>query len=183
MGRQDRGSSAGHGLRVGKTSSVSGCSDAAIVDKVGCGGSATCPEGGSGHAASSPGSGLSGHTQAVQRDRQRSGHRPQRRRILAARDGLVPQSRLDPGNAPIDARKRQEYVVHLEGSWRCNALVGQRLGGDRVPRLWRNDGRFHDGRPTPWGTPSTNSTADAESPATTFFYLVHATDGIGGSAE
>ena len=42
---------------------------------------------------------------------------------------------------------------------------------------------FMAGNPAPWSTPSTNGTADTETPATVFFYLVRATDGIGESSE
>ena len=39
------------------------------------------------------------------------------------------------------------------------------------------------GNPAPWSTPFANGTTDAETPITVFFYLVHATDGIGESSE
>ena len=45
---------AGHALLVHKTTNVSGCTDAAIVDKVGYGASAACAEGAPGHNAAQP---------------------------------------------------------------------------------------------------------------------------------
>jgi hypothetical protein len=45
---------AGHALLVHKTTNVSGCADAAIVDKVGYGATATCAEGAPGHNAAQP---------------------------------------------------------------------------------------------------------------------------------
>ena len=42
---------------------------------------------------------------------------------------------------------------------------------------------FMAGNPVPWGAPSANGTADAETPVAVFFYLVRATDGVGESSE
>jgi hypothetical protein len=37
--------------------------------------------------------------------------------------------------------------------------------------------------PAPWASPTANEAADAETPAQIFFYVVHAVDGAGESAE
>lgn len=59
LGSSNLSAAAGHALLVGKTTNVTGCADAQIVDKVGYGTTATCPEGGSGKNAATPGAGLS----------------------------------------------------------------------------------------------------------------------------
>ena len=45
---------AGHAVLALKTTNITGCTDATIVDKVGYGATATCPEGGSGHNTAQP---------------------------------------------------------------------------------------------------------------------------------
>jgi Lamin Tail Domain len=48
---------AGHALLALKTTNVTGCTDAAIIDKLGYGATASCPEGGSGHNTAQPAAG------------------------------------------------------------------------------------------------------------------------------
>ncbi len=50
---------AGHAVLALKTTNITGCTDATIVDKVGYGATASCPEGGSGHNTTQPTGGLS----------------------------------------------------------------------------------------------------------------------------
>ncbi len=59
MGNDNMSGTAGHALLAQKTTNVTGCTDAAIVDKVGYGATASCPEGGSGHNATQPTGGQS----------------------------------------------------------------------------------------------------------------------------
>jgi hypothetical protein len=174
---------AGHALLVGKTSNVSGCSDVAIVDKVGYGASATCPEGGSGHAASSPGSGVSvirnpgdatgngRDTDVNDADFQAPGTATFRNRLSSP---ATPASTLGNVKNTLFINKG---AVAAELAW-ANA---QGATGYRIYRGTTAD--FMTGSPTPWGTPATNGTADAEIPAGCFFYLVHATDGVGESQD
>jgi hypothetical protein len=54
LGTNNLSGTAGHALLAQKSTNVTGCADPAIVDKVGYGATASCPEGGSGHNTAQP---------------------------------------------------------------------------------------------------------------------------------
>ncbi len=183
LGASNLAASAGHALFVGKTTNVSGCSDTAVIDKAGYGAAATCPEGGSGHAATTPGAGLSDirkpgdatgngqDTDTNDADFQSPGTAVFRNRLSAP---ATPPAAL--GNV-----KNTLFLAKGAGGTELSWASAQGATGYRVYRGPSAD--FMAGNPAPWSTPSANGTADTETPATVFFYLVRATDGIGESSE
>ena len=183
MGTSNLSGSAGHALLVGKITNVSGCSDAAIIDKAGYGATATCPEGGAGHAATAPGAGLS--------DTRKPGDATGNGQDTDANDAdfstpgtAVFRSLISTPATPPAALGNVKSTLFLtkgaggaELAW-ANA---QAATGYRVYRGTTAD--FMTGNPAPWSTPSASGTTDAETPIAIFFYLVRATDGVGESAE
>jgi hypothetical protein len=183
LGTSNMSNSAGHALLVGKISNVSGCSDAAIVDKAGYGASATCPEGGSGHATASPGSGLS-----VTRKPGDSGGNGQDTDLndadFTAAGTASFRNRFSTPATPQSPLGNVKNTLFLSKSGGSATLTWANASGATGYRVYRGTtADFMTGAPAPWGTPSTNGTADADTPAPIFFYIVRATDGSGESAE
>jgi len=183
MGTSNLANTAGHALFVGKTTNASGCADAAIIDKVGYGASATCPEGGSGHAATTPGAGLS--------DTRKPGDTTGNGQDTDVNDAdfqspatAVFRNRLStPATPPgvLGNVKATLFLAKGAGGAELSWASAQGATGYRVYRGTAPN--FMSGIPAPWSTPSTNGTADAETPVEVFFYLVKATNGVGESSE
>jgi hypothetical protein len=183
MGTSNLSNAAGHALLVAKTTNVSGCSDAAIVDKVGYGASASCPEGGSGHAAATPGSGLSISRKPA--DATGNGQDTDLNDAdFNAPSGPGFRNRFSTPAIPASALGNVKNTLFLakdafgaELTW-ANASAAT---GYRVYRGTSAD--FMAVNPPPWASPAANGATDAETPAEIFFYVVHAVDGAGESAE
>ena len=174
---------AGHALLVGKTTNVSSCSDAAIVDKAGYGASATCPEGGSGHAAASPGSGLS-----VTRKPGDANGNGQDTDVndsdFAAPGTAAFRNRFSTPATPQAALGNVKHTLFLSKAGGTATLTWANASGATGYRVYRGTAaNFMTGAPAAWDNPPTNGTADADTPAPIFFYIVHATDGSAESAE
>jgi hypothetical protein len=176
-------SSAGHALLVGKTTNVSGCSDPAIIDKVGYGASATCPEGGAGHATAVPGMGASvtrrpGDATGNGQDTDANDADFMPPGTAAFRNGL--SSPATPPGA-LGNVKNTLFVTRNAGAAELTWANAQGATGYRVYR-GATPG-FMSGNPSPWSTPAGNVVADADPPVSGFYYLVRATDGIDESSE
>jgi hypothetical protein len=183
MGTSNLSSSSGHALLVGKTTNVSGCSDVAVIDKVGYGAAASCPEGGSGHAATTPDSGMS--------DTRRPGDASGNGQDTDANDAdfqspatAAFRNRFSTPATPAGSLGNVKNTLFLkqvpagtELAW-ASALAAT---GYRVYRGTSAD--FMAGNPAPWSTPSANGVTDPEAPVSIFFYLVRATDGVSESSE
>jgi hypothetical protein len=183
MGTFNMAASAGHALLVGKTTNVSSCSDAAIVDKAGYGASATCPEGGSGHAAASPGSGLS----VTRKPGDASGNGQDtdvNDGDFAAPGTAVFRNRFSAPATPQAALGNVKNTLFLSKSGGSATLTWANASGATGYRAYRGTAaNFMTGAPVVWDNPPTNGTADADPPTPIFFYVVHATDGSAESAE
>jgi len=178
LGTSNMSSAAGHALLAAKLTNVSGCSDVAIIDKVGYGASATCPEGGSGHAtAAAATSALSvarkpndafgnGQDTDVNND-----------------DFLAPASfafhnRSSTPAFPPSALGSVESTLFLAKSGGNAVLSWAAASGATGYRVYRGaTPGFMGGAPAPWATPSAHTVTDGEAGAPVWFYLVRATDG------
>ena len=177
-------SSAGHALLVGKITNVSGCGDAAIIDKVGYGAQASCPEGGSGSAAASPGPGLS----VVRRPGNTAGN-GQDTDVNAA-DFLPPGSAVwrntgsTPAIPPVALGNVKNSLYLAKGAADAASLAWGNAYGATGYLVYRGvTPDFMAGSPAAWATPAANSAADPEPAVPLFFYVVRATDGSSVSAE
>jgi hypothetical protein len=93
---------------------------------------------------------------------------------------------LNPADNPSVAAHvwRTGHTLFLSKGAGGATLVWANASGATGYRVYRGTtADFMTGAPGAWGTPSTNGTADAETPVSIFFYIVHATDGSGESAE
>jgi len=183
LGTSNLAASAGHALLVSKTTNVSGCSDSFIVDKVGYGASATCPEGGSGQAASTPGSLLS-----VSRKPGGESGAGQDTDANSA-DFLTPaaisfHNQSSSPAVPAASVGNVKNTLYLSKDESGTRLTWANALGASEYHLYRGTSPdFLAAHPPPWSAVATNSTADAELPATIFYYVVRASDGAGESDD
>lgn len=183
LGTSNLGNTNGHALLVNKTSNVSGCSDAAIKDKVGYGASASCPEGGSGNNTAAPGAGLSvsrkpGGALGAGQDTD-----------VNSNDFLSPatpafHNRFDtPASLPA-ALGNVGNSLFVSQTVSGTTLTWGRATAATAYRAYRGTAPdFMTGNPAPWQTPVGSSVIDVSLPTPIFFYLVRATDGLNESAD
>lgn len=183
MGTSNMSNSAGHALLVAKTTNVSGCSDAAIVDKVGYGGAASCPEGGTGKQAPLP----SGATSITRRPGGTEGSGQDTDVNLD--DFLPPAPPVfhNRASAPASVPMALGNVgpsLYLEPSFSGTILRWARAVGATGYPVYRagTPDAFGPGA-VPWQTVPGNATTDTTrpEPGTSFFYVVRATDGTNES--
>jgi hypothetical protein len=94
------------------------------------------------------------------------------------------RSRVSTPAMPPSALGNVKNTLFLSKGAGDAALVWANASGATGYRVYRGTtADFMTGAPAAWGTTSTNGTADAETPVSIFFYIVHATDGSGESAE
>jgi hypothetical protein len=88
-----------------------------------------------------------------------------------------------PASAPSALGNVKNTLFIAKGAGGAELVWANAAGatGYRVYRGTTAD--FMVGNPAAWSTPATNGTADADAPAGAFFYVVHATDGVGESGE
>jgi hypothetical protein len=183
LGASNLGATAGHALLVGKITNVSGCSDVAIVDKVGYGGAATCPEGGAGHAAATPGAGTSiarrpGGTAGSGQDSDANDA-----------DFLAPASptwrnSASPPATPPALLGNVRATLYLARTQTGTELRWGSAAGATGYRVYRGTAAgFMSTGPAPWATPAVPHVVDGEIPTGCFFYVVRATDGAQESAD
>jgi hypothetical protein len=183
MAMSNMSNAAGHALFIGKTTIVSGCSDVAIIDKVGYGAAASCPEGGSGHAATTPGSGSS----VTRKPGGTSGNGQDTDANDA--DFLAPgtpvfRNRFSPPAAAPAPLGNVKNTLFLKKGVGGTELSWANASGATAYRVYRGaQAGFMAGSPAPWGTPATNGTIDGETPSAVFYYVVRATDGVAESSE
>ena len=183
LGTNNLSATAGHALLVSATTNVIGCSDAAIVDRVGYGGTATCPEGGAGHATASPGVGTS-----VVRKPGGSAGNGQDTDVNDA-DFLPPATQAfhdassSPAAPPTPLGNVGPTLFLDRGPAGTVLRWGAALGATGY-RVYRGTtGGFMGGGPTPWDTPLPTSSVDPQVPAGLFLYVVRASDGASESAD
>ncbi len=185
LGTSNMSGTAGHALVVSKTSNVSGCSDAAIVDKVGYGASASCPEGGSGKNTAAPGSGLS--VTRLPGGALGSGQDTDVNSIdFGAPATPVFHSRASAPASPPATLGNVGASLYLDRTVSAATLTWGYAAGATAYRVYRGTTPdFMVGAPAPWQSPSSNSVADAglPTPGGAFFYVVRATDGTNESAD
>lgn len=180
LGANNMSNATGHALLVAKTTNVTGCADPAIVDRVGYGASAICPET---TAATTPGVGLSvsrkpGGGAGAGQDTDDNGQ-----------DFLAPASpvfhhRFSPRASPPGSLGNVRATLYLSkeaGGTRLTWANAAQATGYRVYR--GTTAGFMAGSPAPWTTPSAATVLDADLPGPVWFYLVRATDGTGESAD
>jgi len=183
MSTQNMAAGAGHALLVAKVSNVTGCTDVAIVDKAGWGATASCPEGGSGHAATTPGAGLSD----VRKPADATGNGQDT--DVNGDDFSVPatpafRNRFATPATPGSGLGNVKNTLFLSKGAGFTSLTWASASGATGYRVYRGTAPgFMAGSPAPWATPSSETVADPEAPATLFFYLVRATDGSTESSE
>jgi len=182
LGTSNLGNTAGHALLVGKTTQVSGCADAAIVDKAGYGSAATCPEGGSGHAATAPTG-----TNSVSRKPGGASGSGQDTDVNDA-DFLLPatpvfHNRFSPPATPPPAIGNVGNTLYLSTGGHLDWAAAWNAAAYHVYR--GTVPSFMSGSPPPFATPVSNTTTDAAVPAkgAIFFYVVRATDGVVDSSD
>jgi hypothetical protein len=174
IGASNMSNSAGHALLVAKTTNVSGCSDALIIDKVGYGATATCPEGGSGHATTTPGAGSS----VTRKPGDASGNGQDTDVNDADFAGPAAPTFRNTGStpaAPPAALGNVRNTLYLSKSGTTANLDWGNASGATGYRVYRNA--------VLWASPAASTTSDTELPAGLFLYLVHATDGTSESAD
>jgi len=174
LGTSNMSGTAGHALLVGKTTSVSGCSDAAIIDKVGYGATASCPEGGSGHATPAPGSGAS----VTRKPADASGNGQDtdvNDADFAAPATAAFRSAASPPATPPAGLGNVRNTLYLSKSAGTVTLDWGAASGASGYRVYRNT--------LLWASPAASAVSDPEIPATSFFYVVRATDGTVESAD
>jgi len=174
---------AGHALLVAKTTNVTGCADPAIVDRVGYGASATCPEGGSGQHTASPGSGSSvsrkpggsfGHGQDTDINSDD---------FLAAQASAFHNRASVPASPPVLLGNVKNTLFLTKGPT-GSQLDWARAAGATGYRIYRGTtSGFLSGSPAPWQTTADPMWIDPTVPVPILFYVVKATDGTGESPE
>ncbi len=180
MGTSNLSSTAGHALLVSKTTNVSGCSDVAILDRVGYGATAVCPEG---SAATTPGAGTSisrkpGGQAGAGQDTDQN-----------AQDFLAPAAPLFHNRAstpavPPGGLGNVHATLYLAKEAGGTRLEWANAAGATAYRVYRGiSPGFMSGSPSPWATPATATALDPADPGTLFFYLVRATDGVSESED
>lgn len=183
LGTSNLSATAGHALLVSKATNVTGCADTAIVDKLGYGATATCPEGGAGNHAASPGASLSisrlpGGESGAGQDTD-----------VNASDFAAPASPVfhnqlstpaSPGGG-LGNVKNTLYLSKVPGGARLDWANAAGATQYRVYRGTTPD--FMASAPVPWATPGTNTQTDAELPSPVHFYVIRASDGSSESAD
>lgn len=181
LGSNNFSGTAGHILLVSKTASLSpACSDTAIVDKVGYASTATCPEGGSGHNATAPGSGLSctrkpGGTSGNGQDTDDN-----------AADFLAPATpSIHNGSSTPATPPSGVGLGHVGGTlYLTPGASGTSLGWANAANatsynIYRGTTPDFMGlAPAAWKNSTSNTTTDPSAPAPVLYYVVRATDGV-----
>jgi len=174
LGTSNMSNTAGHALLVGKTTNVGGCADAAIIDRVGYGGTATCPEGGSGHATAAPGAGAT----VTRKPGDASGNGQDTdvndADFSAPAAGAFRNAASTPATPPASLGNVRD-TLHLSKSGSTAILDWGNAAGATGYRVYRNASL--------WALPAISTASDAEVPPSLFLYLVHATDGTSESAD
>jgi hypothetical protein len=177
MGTSNMAATAGHALLVSKTTNVTNCSDAAIVDKVGYGASATCPEGGSGKNAPSPGSGLSTTRRPGGTDGSGQDTDVNSDDFMAAATPVF-HNRSSAVATPPVALGNVGNSLYLDGTVSGATLSWANAAGATAYRVYRGTTPdYMSAAPSPWATVTSSSSVDASLPATIYFYVVRATNG------
>jgi hypothetical protein len=176
LGTSNLSASAGHALLVAKTANVSGCADAAIVDRVGYGGTASCAET---SPATTPGAGLSisrrpgGEAGAGQDSDDNAMD------FLSSATPLFHNRFSPPASPPASLGHVRDtlYLTSEAGATRLDwAAAAGATGGYRVYRFDTPDGGVSP--PPPWLTTAQTTAVDGATPPSIWFYIVRATDGI-----
>jgi hypothetical protein len=177
LGASNLSASAGHALLVGSSANVTGCADAAIIDRVGYGAAATCPEGGAGHHATTPGAGASiarkpGGTLGSGQDTNVNDAD-----FTAPAPAVFRNAASPPATPPavLGNVRATLYLRALGGGAELRWGAAAAAVGYRVYRGTAAD--FMSARPVPWATAADTSVVDADVPAACLFYQVRATDG------
>lgn len=174
---------AGHALLVNKTTNVTGCNDPAIVDKVGYGATATCPEGGAGKQTAAPAAGQSvmrrpGSTQGNGQDTD-----------VNADDFLppatsTPHNRFDSPASPPATLGNVGNSLFLSSSVSATNLQWGAAAAATTYRVYRGSvPNFMAGNPAPWQSVANTTVVDASSATPIYYYLVRASDGSQESAD
>lgn len=167
--------SAGHALLVAKTTNVSGCADATIVDRVGYGIAASCPET---SPATTPGAGLSssrrpgGEAGAGQDsdDNAVDFHSPATPLL---------HNRFSPPASPPGSLGHVRDTLYLTNEGGTTRLEWAAAAGATAYRVYRFD--TPDGGvspPPPWLTTTEPRALEPATPPSIWFYIVRATDGV-----
>ncbi|HJQ97769.1 MAG TPA: fibronectin type III domain-containing protein, partial [Candidatus Polarisedimenticolaceae bacterium] len=174
LGTSNMSNSAGHALLVAKTTNVTGCADAAIIDRVGYGATATCPEGGPGHATAVPGAGAT----VTRKPGDASGNGQDtdvnNADFSAPAAGAFRNSASTPATSP-SALGNVRDTLYLSKSGSTAILDWGNASGATGYRVYRNG--------LLWASPAVSTVSDLEVPSSLFLYLVHATDGTNESAD
>lgn len=184
LGTSNLSNSAGHALLVGKITNVSGCTDAAIIDKVGYGASASCPEGGGGSAVATPGSG-----QSVIRKPGGTAGNGQDTDVNSA-DFTAPGAAQwrnqgsTPASPPTMLGNVKNSLYLSKGAGGVVSLEWGTAAGATGYLVYRGSTPdFMAGSPAAWAAAGAPGASDPELPAPLLFYVVKATDGSGVSSE
>ncbi len=186
LGTQNASANGGHLLLVAKTTDVSGCSDAAIVDRVGyyvTGTVLACPEGGAGRHAPAPAAGLS----ITRKPGGASGNGQDT--DTNSDDFLAPatpvfRSRSSAPATPPPFLGNVRNTLFLDRAPSGAELTWGRAAGATGYRVYRGTtASFMGAGPAPWQTPTVNAQVDPDAPSPIFFYVVRATDGISESED
>jgi hypothetical protein len=184
LGTSNMSNSAGHALFVSKTTNVSPtCSDAAIVDKVGYGATATCPEGGAGHATTTPTGGQTvtrkpGSTQGNGQDTNDNTVD-----FLAPAAAVFHNRFSTPATPPVSLGNVKNTLYLSRGASGATLEWANAAGATGYHVYRGTTADFMSGSPAPWVTAPSNSVVDGALPAPILFYVVRATDGTVDSAE
>ena len=182
LGTQNMSNTGGHALLVAKSTNVSGCTDAAIIDKVGYGAGASCPEGG--NAAAAPGTGLS-----VSRKPGGVSGNGQDTDVNGA-DFSPPGSPVWRNHASTPASPPGSVLGNVKNTLYLSKVAGgaslewaNASGATGYPVYRGTTPDFMSGSPAAWASPALNGVSDTDLPSPLFFYVVKATDGSSVSSE
>jgi len=183
IGSSNMSNGAGHALLVSKTTNVSGCSDPAIVDRAGYGLTATCPEGGSGHATTTPGASQSvtrkpGGVQGNGQDTDDNAA------DFSAPAAPVFHNAASAPATPPTVLGNVKNTLYMTAGASGATLVWATAAGATGYHIYRGTApNFMSGAPAPWMTAPSTTAVDGALPAPIYFYVVLATDGTSDSAE
>jgi hypothetical protein len=168
---------------VSKGTNVTGCADVAIVDRVGYGSTATCPEGGSGKNTATPGAGSSvsrrpGGTSGAGQDTD-----------VNSDDFLAPQASSFRNRASSPANPKAALGNVKNTLFLSKGASGEQLewagaAGASSYNVYRGTSAgFMSGAPSPWQNTPATTVIDAGPASPILFYVVKATDGTAESTE
>lgn len=185
LGTSNLSATAGHALLVSKTTNVSGCSDELIVDKVGYGATAICPEGGSGKNTATPGSGLS----VSRRPGGSSGHGQDT--DINSDDFLPPASPVfhnresSPASPPSWLGNVRNTLFLIPGASGTQLEWANAAGATQYHVYRGEDPHFLAGSPSAWSTVTQTNTIDAAlpPPGAGLFYVIRASNGVQESVD